>query len=349
MTRLRSLPVALLLACTGKSADLGHTFDSDTGGVCGQVKGATGILLYEDGGDDLHAPTAAPSDTLKTTGVAGPVAGSTGMVASFAGNVLVSSDTGCNWEEAGNLPATSNWALVAAGDRVYAFDRDGSDAARSDDFGGSWTPFDTVEAFIDPPTWESSGRLRGVQARGVVTSEDGGDSWVLAGAPPFTPTGGTVSPTNLDLVVIAGAGIAISNTGGSTWTDISTSLIGTGTGTVTGLRVVTSPADDNVIFAITDSTDGIRSIQRSDDSGVGWALLGDSTQITLGDDARLYPLPDDPLTVLSSSFVPDETKINLYRVTAGEGIHSVGVGGYLGMPQLSLMGERWVAAVHAVP
>lgn len=163
----------ILLACTDKSSDDPRTFDSDTAGVCGRVRGANGILLYEDGGDDLHAPTEPPDD-VHTTGVTGPVGSGSGMIAAYGGNVLVSADTGCNWEEAGNLPAGGDWALVAAGTRVYAFDRASSTGARSDDLGETWTPFDSVEPFLDPPVWDGASRLRGVQARGVATSDDGG-------------------------------------------------------------------------------------------------------------------------------------------------------------------------------
>lgn len=341
-----SLP---LVACTGKDPD-GHSFDSDTAGICGRVRGATGILMYEDQGDSLHAPTDAPSTTIKTTGVAGPVGGPTGVLAVYGGSVLVSSDTGCNWSDAGSLPSGGDWALVAAGDRVYGFDRLGSDGAWSDDLGESWTPFDTSQPFLDTPTWDGASRLRGVQARGVVTSEDGGGTWTLAGAPPFQPTGGTASPSNLDLVVIAGdAGVAISHTGGATWEDISTTLVGIEDGPVAGLHAAASPADDNVIFAITDGNDGTRTIQRSVDGGASWDRQGDSTQITIGDDARLYPIPSDSTMVLSSSFVPDENKMNLYRITAGEGIHSVGVGGYTTMQQIAIIDDRWLAAVSAVP
>lgn len=342
--------LALVSACTGKGDTSGHTFDSDTAGVCGRVRGATGILLYDDLGDTLHAPTDAPSTTTKTTGVAGPVGGPTGMAAVYGGNVLISSDTGCNWTEAGGLPARGDWALVAAGDRVYAFDRASGSGAWSDDLGDSWTPFDTSQPFVDTPTWDGANRLRGIQTRGVVTSEDGGATWTLAGTPPFSPSGGSVSPTNLDVVVIAGEeGLAISHTGGATFEDISTTLVGIESGPVAGLRAVTSPADDNVIFAITDATDGTRTIQRSVDGGASWDRQGDSTQITIGDDARLYPMPMDSTMVLSSSFVAADNKMNLYRITAGDGIHSVGVGGYTTMQQIAIMDDRWVAAVSAVP
>lgn len=347
---LSVLSLTALAGCTGKGDDIGHTFDSDTASVCGRVRGANGILLFEDNGETLRAPTEAPSTTIQTSGVAGPVGGPTNMVAVYGGNVLVSTDTGCNWSEAGSLPARGDWSLVAAGDRVYAFDRLGSSGAWSDDFGDSWTPFDSAEPFLDPPTWDGASRLRGVQARGVVTSEDGGATWALAGTPPFTPTGGWVSPTNLDVAVIAGeGGVAISHTGGSTFEDISATLVGVESGPVAGLRAVTSPVDDDVVYAITDATDGVRTIQRSVDGGLSWDRQGDSTQITIGDDARLYPLPSDSAMVLTSSYVAAEDKMNLYRITAGEGIHSVGIGGYTKLEQVAITEDRWAAAVSAVP
>lgn len=338
-----------LPACTDKASDIGRTFDSDTAGVCGRVRGSSGILLYESGGDELHVPTEAPSTTAKTTGIAGPVGDATTMVGVTAGMVMVSTNTGCDWEQTGSLPSTGDWALVAGNMDVYAFDRLSGAGAVSADLGASWTPFDTVEPFVDPPTF-ASGRLRGVQGRGVVSSEDRGATWTLTGAAPFIPNGGNVSPTNLDLVTVAGpTGIFISHTGGASWDDISAKLVGHADGTVIGLRVAASPANDDVLFAIGDGADGTRTFQRSIDAGANWDRLGDSTQVTIGDDARLYPMPDDATMVISASGVPADNKMNLYRITAGEGLHTVGVGGYLAMPQLSLQPERWVAAVHAVP
>lgn len=349
MLALSVLATLALPACTDKASDMGHTFDSDTAGVCGRVRGSSGILLYEEGGDDLHAPTEAPSTTAKTTGVAGPVGDATTMVGVTAGMVMMSTNTGCDWEQTGNLPSTGDWALVAGGDDVYAFDRLTGAGAVSSDLGASWTPFDTVEPFVDPPTF-AGGRLRGVQARGVVTSEDKGATWTLNGAAPFVPHGGDVSPSNLDLVTVAGeTGIFISHTGGASWDDVSAKLVGHSDGTVIGLRVAASPASDDVLFAITDGADGTRTFQRSIDAGANWDRLGDSTQVSIGDDARLYPAPDDATMVLSSSAILADNKLNLYRITAGEGTHTVGVGGYLAMPQLSIQPERWVAAVHAVP
>lgn len=347
-----TLAALALAACTGKSSDNSHIFDSDTAGVCGRVRGSSGgILRYEGGGDDLHAPTETPSTEVKTTGVTGPVAGASGMIAVQGGQVLSSVDTGCNWTETGNLPATGDWALAAAGDRVYAFDRLSSDGAYSDNLGDSWAPFDTAEPFVDPPVVDlGSGRIRGVQARGVVTSDDAGASWALAGDPPFPPRGGSVSASNLDIVVIAGdGGVQFSHTGGSTWDDVSTTLVGIEDGPVAGVRVGVSPVDDDVLFAITDGTDGTRTIQHSVDGGLAWNRLGDSTQITIGDDARVYSAPTDPTQMLSSSFVPDSNKLNLYRITVGEGIHAVGVGGYTTMQQIAMMDDVWLAGVSAVP
>lgn len=169
----------------------------------------------------------------------------------------------------------------------------------------------------------------------------------MIGDLPFAATAGSASPTNLDLVLVAGAtGVSASYTGGATWEDVSTTLFGIEFGPVAGVRAVPSPADDEVFFAITDSSDGTRVIQRSINSGESWDRLGDSTQIVIGDDARLYPSPDDPAMVLSQSGVPAESKLNIYVVTAGEGIHSVGVGGYQAMPQITIMGDRWVSAVY---
>ncbi len=349
---LVALPLALSAGCTGKSTDLTHSFDSDTAGICGRVRGSHGgVLRYQSGGDDLHAPTEAPSTSTKTTGVAGPVAGATGMIAVYGGQVMSSVDTGCNWSDTGNLPATGDWALVAAGDRVYAFDRASSAGAWSDDVGGSWTPFDTLQPFVDPPTIDvSTGRIRGVEAAGVATSDDSGATWAIAGSLPFTAVAGSVNPANLDQVAIAGeGGVQTSHTGGTTWDDVSSTLYGIESGPVAGVRVGLSPADPNVIYAITDGSDGTRTFQHSGDGGLSWDRMGDSTQVVIGDDARVYPSPDDPAVMLSSSFVSDSSKMNLYVLTFGSGIHNVSVAGYTTMQQIAMMGDVWLASVSAAP
>lgn len=350
---MRASPIALLLlplfACTGSPAGSSHVFDSDTGSVCGRVRGSSGILLYENGGDTVRVPTEAPSTTVRTTGVAGPVGAAGAVVAVTGGTVLASADGGCNWDDVGSLPATGVWSLVAGGADVYAFDGLTGAGAVSADGGASWTPFDTVEPFLNPPAF-ADGRLRGVQARGVVTSDDRGVTWTLTDGLPFTPVTGAANPALLDLVVIGGpTGVAVSHTGGTTWEDVSATLVGVADGVVSAVQVAPSPADAAVLFALTDDADGLRTVQRSADGGATWDRLGDSAQVTLGDDARLYPLPDDATTVLSNSGVPADAKLNLYRITAGAGIHTVSLGGYLAMPQLSVEGDRWVAAVHAVP
>lgn len=339
----------LLAACTGSPSGGGHVFDSDTGSVCGRVRGSNGILLYEDGGDTVRVPTEAPSTTIRTTGVAGPVGAGNRYVAISGGTVIASEDGGCNWEDVGSLPASGAWSLLAGGDDVYAFDAASSAGAVSSDGGASWTPFDTVQAFVNVPAY-AGGRLRGVQARGVVTSDDKGASWSLTEGLPFTPATGAANPAQLDDVVIGGpTGVAVSHTGGTTWEDVSATLIGASDGAVSAVQVAASPADPSVLFALSDDAGGLRTVQRTADGGATWTRLGDSAQVTLGDDARLYPLPDDATTVISNSGVPADAKLNLYRITAGAGIHTVSLGGYLSMPQLVVQGDRWVAAVDAVP
>lgn len=126
-------------------------------------------------------------------------------------------------------------------------------------------------------------------------------------------------------------------------------MIGIEDGPVAGVRGGVSPVDANVVFVITDGADGTRTVQHSSDGGLGWNSLGDSTQITIGDDARVYVSPTDATQMLTSSLVADANKMNLYRITHGEGIHSVGVGGYTTMQQIAMMDDVWLAAVSAVP
>lgn len=348
------MTLLLLLACTSKGPILETGDTEETGNPeCGRVRGATGVLMYTEDATVVHAPTEPPSDERYTTGIAGPLGDGLTWVASYGGVILQSLDAGCNWEEVGSLPATGWWQLLVAGDRFYAFDRDSSSGARSDDAGLSWTPFDAGGVFVDLPAVSSAdpAMLRGVQDRGVVTSFDGGTTWSVTGA---APEGGLLSamvhPTNTDRVVTGnGSGVWISTNGGGSWVDVSDGLTEDATTPgVRGVSVAVHPDDADVLFALSQDGSGLYVLHRSPDVGAVWTRMTDSLQVHLDDTSPLWPTPGDPGKV-ASAWGSAADGLDLYVSQVGIGTRTVTIGSYFGMSGLAYGPDRWLASVHAVP
>jgi hypothetical protein len=346
------VPLLALLGCTDK----GFTLDTgdlvDTGvPQCGRVRGTEGILLYQDDGNAIRSPVDAPDAVDNTTGVAGPLGDDRTYVAVTNGRALQSLDGGCNWDAVGNLPA-GDWRLVAAGSRVYAFDAASAAGARSDDLGVSWTAFDAVEAFVgEQPVVDAAdtARLRGLQARGVVTSSDGGESWSVGAALPAEATNladADLSPGNLDVAVLAaGNGAWRTENAGTSWSPIGTDATS---------AVAIHPDDGAVVFATMTDADALTTIYRSADSGGTWSRLVDSTQVVLPTGPALWPVPGNTLQALSAEgpLYNENTEtdgVNVYIVTGGSGTRTSFVGTFFRVHQFAFGDDRWVAAVDAVP
>lgn len=352
MHRLLLLAPALFAACTDKP----YLYDSgdleDTGLTqCGRVRETEGILLYQEDGNAIRSPLESPNDTKVTTGVAGPLGDDRTYVAVTDGRTIVSEDGGCNWDEMGNLPS-GDWKLLAAGTRVYAFDTLSSAGARSDDLGATWSPFDAGEPFVGGlPVVDSAdpARLRGLQSRGVVTSTDAGETWT-AGA--LLPSGATnladsdVSATNLDVAVLgAASGAWHTNDAGASWTSIGTDAVS---------AIAIHPDQDATLFATTTDAESVTTVSRSADAGENWSRLVDSSQVALPATPTLWPVPGNPLQVLSAygSIYNENTEVdgvNLYVITGGSGTRTVFVGTFFHLNQLTFGADRWVAAVDSVP
>ncbi len=342
--RASVLPLALVLAgCSGDVERIQDTDSGDTGlPVCGRVRGTTGVLLYQDGGDTIRSPVDAADTSKVTTGIAGPLddAG-LAWVTVTDGRVYASEDAGCNWDAVGTLPASGDWALLAAGTRVYAFDRLSAEGAWSDDLGAGWTAFSTGEAFVGLPAVDpaDTSRLRGVQARGVVTSFDAGSSWSVGGTLPTTPTAAAVSTSDLDrLAVGSGGGAWTSLNGGASWSqDWTLGAVGS----------VALHPDDGTLFLVGVGADANLAVWRADGE-----RLGDVTQVEFPSDLPLYPLPGSPGVVLAGHGpVPNgdgDPSLALYRFTVGEGVHTVRIATFAHMNQLAFGPDRWAAAVDGV-
>lgn len=348
---MRVFPLlALLAACDDGDPDI---VPGDTSGVpvCGRLEGSTAILIYEDDGATIRSPEESPDDSTVATGVAGPVGGEYGYLAVEDGRVLRSEDGGCSWGHVGNLPASGDWALLAAGDRVYAFDRASADGARTDDLGGSWSTFSVGGVPLGLPTVadDDPQRLRAVTAEGVWTSTDGGDAWSASGALPAeagTVTAAAVGASDLDVVVLGAAtGVWLSRNAGASWEARST------TGAATSVAV--HPDDASVLFAQFPEEDGTVALWRSADAGADWTRLVDETQITMGAAMPLWPLPGATGSVVTAYGPVEnndgEPSLALYVSAEGEGTHTTRVTLYFHLHQLAFGADRWVAAVDSVP
>lgn len=346
----------LLAACTDKGGYLDTSSPDDTGNPeCGRLRGATGVLMYTEDGASVHAPTEAPDPEKRTTGIAGPLTDGLTWLAVEEGRVYRSDDAGCNWDDVGTLPVGVAWQLLAAGDRVYAFDLASGDGARSDDRGLSWSPFDAGGAFLDLPVASHTDGtfLRGVQARGVVSSYDGGDTWTVTGAlPDGTPRRAAVSAATPDRVVVStDLGVWTSPTGGGSWQDVTAGL--TTDATVPGVAggpVAVHPDDEQVLFAISEDGGGVWTLHRSADYGATWTRMADSDQVTLDGASPLWPLPGAPTRVLSAyGSSVDDFGLDLYLSEQGVGTRTLHISSYYGMTGMSFGADRWIASVHGVP
>lgn len=347
---MRTLLLLTLAACDGGEDDLPNG-SGDTGGlpVCGRVDGTTGVLLYQDRGDTIRTPREAADPAARTTGVAGPLdEGELSYVSVTNGQVLASADAGCNWEYAGSLPGDGDWALLAGGPRVYAFDRAAARGARSDDGGASWTALTTTDTFTGLPTVDpgDAERLRGVTSAGqVVASGDGGATWSALGAMPLdsgTPRSAAVAADDADTVLVGtDVGAWLSRTGGASWEMVFE-------GDVSSVAI--SPDDAQVLFLVGPSTDGTLAVWRTANGGGDWARLVDATQVTLPAGVPLWPLPGDPNVVLSGTGIVNDdgnAALALYIMEAGVGTHTSSVETWDSLEQLVFASDRWVAAVNA--
>ncbi len=341
--------VLLLFACPDDDAtDKVGTIDTSSN-ACDRVHGATGILVYEDNGDTVHFPTDAPDKETQTTSTAGPLGDGTSWMAMFGPRVMVSDDGGCNWDFNGSgLPSTGRWQLLAAGDRVYAFDELSSQAGYSTDAGKNWNAADVGGTFLaQPVAGATSTTVRGIQSRGVVTTEDGGVNWsVTATLPAVDVVAGDVFAGDTERIfVVTPTGGYTSRTGGASWDDISAAVT---TDSFVPSRAAIHPDNADVLFMSGEDDDG-PVIVRSTDGGASWDDAASIRQVDLDAGAPLWPVPGSGTTVLSGwATRDDDYGMNLYVVST-TGIHTSHVGSYWGLNDVSFRDDgAWIAAVHGV-
>ncbi len=322
--------------------------DTSTSG-CDRVHGATGVILVTDAGNTQHFPTEAPSDTLATTTVAGPLADGTWLAVS-GNEVLASDDGGCNWQSAGGrLPSGGVWDLVTVGATAYAFDRGGAQVGISGDGGLSWTAADAGEPFIGSVRADSTGRLRGVQARGLVTSEDGGQTWTPSGTPPpGAPAGAAVFPGDLDVAAVTySGGVAITRNGGTSWDDLGAELV------VDGFigHSVDFASDSADILWVGGEDPEQSVIHRTVDAGAHWTDVATSKSLDLDADAPIWPVPGMPNEALAAyGSSEDNFGISVYHIIAGDSLHTTHTGGtYFHVNDAAFTEDgSWLVAVDGV-
>jgi hypothetical protein len=347
---VRAILLLSLSACTGEPYVLDTGDPVDTGvPECGRIRGTEAIVMYQEGGDATRTPLETAATPISATGVAGPLGDDRTYVTVVDGRAAQSVDGGCNWDDVGTLPE-SEWSLVGAGARVYAFDRASASMSRSDDLGLSWDALDSGEVFIGLPSVDPANaeHLRGLQARGVVDSTDGGTTWTAGAALPAelsAPTSGAVYAAALDTAVVGGSSGGWRTTdAGNSWTPILTDAV---------VALAIHPDDPLSLFSHTVDGGGVRTLSRSTDGGGAWARQVDSSQIELTDASVLWPVPGNPAQALSTAGpVYNENTasdgLNLYILTAGEGTATRFVGGWYHIHQITFGADRWVAAVDAV-
>ena len=353
-------PLLPLLACPDETGDKVGGLDSGDV-VCDRIHGATGILKYgyddagtaesEDDAWSVHFPNTAPDGLTRTTGVSGPLSDGVTLVALFGGRLLVSTDDGCTWDDDGGvLPSTGDWLLNAQGSTLYAFDRASSAGGFSKDDGASWTATEASEPFVGLPVADASvaGKLRGVQARGVVTTDDDGTNWDVSGTVPSgTLVGAAVWPGGLDTIVAATTeGVYLSRTAGTAWDDIGASLITAG---ITPSRVAIHPSNADVIWtAGSDENGGV--IEATTNAGASWKPVAAQRNVDLDPAAALWPDPNEADVLLSHFDVADgDGSVTMYRFFSGN-IESHIVSTYRGLSDIAFLPDgSWIAGVDSVP
>lgn len=349
-----------LLGCPENTGDKVGNLDSGDL-VCDRIDGASGIVkyAYDDGGtseseDDawsVNFPNSAPDGLTRTTGVSGPLSDGETWAALFGGRWLLSTDEGCTWDDKGGvLPSTGDWQLDAQGTTVYAWDRASSAGAFSKSDGASWTATDASEPFVAFPVADPgvAGKLRGVQARGVVTSDDDGTNWdVSAASPAGTLTGAAVWPGGIDTIVAATSeGVFLSRSGGGGWDEIGVALETAG---IVPSGVAIHPSDADTIWVIGTDTNG-PVIEITTDAGLNWSLVVAQRNVDLDVTAALWPDPTEADVLLSHFDSGDgDGSITMYRFFAGN-IESHKVSSYRGISDIGFLPDgSWLAGVDSVP
>lgn len=341
------LSVLALTACATDSTD--KVNDPDTGeGACGRIHGADGVILLVD--DEIHFPSAAPDPVARTTSIAGPLDDGT-YLAVAAGELLASSDGGCNWSELGSrLPATGEWDLVTQGATAYAFDRASAATATSTDGALSWSAADAGEPFLGDVVADAAvaGRLRGVQVRGVVTSEDAGATWNVApGAPPAALTSGAVYAGDLQIAAATwSGGVVVTHNGGESWDEIGGELSTRG---LAPTRVLFSTDSPDALWALGTQGDDVY-LYSTVDGGQNWTDVTSSKAIDLEADAQLHAIPG-VLNGVATSWGSSEDNygINVYEVLAGDNTHTTHTTAYYHVHDIHFRADGgWMIAVDGI-
>lgn len=153
---------------------------------------------------------------------------------------------------------------------IHGFTRDPADPARmwaylatgglweSLDFGARWTQVRADNVVFPTAVVDGTTRLLGVDARGLVTSTDGGRTWTSLSMPPTYPMTGLAASADGG-IVYAGAsdGLFRSSDGGRSWTR---------TGYTGSVFAITTSPDGRTVAVVSRETEFFRSA----DGGATW-------------------------------------------------------------------------------
>lgn len=190
----------------------------------GDLMGTVWFSIAASGGGDLFAMAEG------------------GMPTGYTGDLFESTDDGATWTADPILQDSGVTGPIAFADRRHGVVAGGAPGDRlfaTDDGGRTWrrvplpAPIgfaDTITQFQDAPTFWSDhaggvpvviGNTERATAIVVLTTDDGGGTWRIAGTVPLAPDNGAVVAALPDparwLVVTGGLGAVVTDDGGATW------------------------------------------------------------------------------------------------------------------------------------
>lgn len=153
---------------------------------------------------------------------------------------------------------------------IHGFTRDPADPARmwaylaigglweSVDYGSRWSQVRTDNVLFPTAVRDGALRLLGVDATGIVASDDGGRTWTILGVPATFPVTALAATPNGRIVYVGSPeGLARSDDGGQTWA--ATAYTGS------AFAIATVP-DGRTVAVVSQETE----LFRSSDAGQTW-------------------------------------------------------------------------------
>ncbi|NUP12599.1 MAG: dispase autolysis-inducing protein [Polyangiaceae bacterium] len=267
--------------------------------TCTTIEG-TGAVTYTTDKGATMAPTSEPITGVTYTYGLVPTSTPNELLATSGGRLLHSTDAGCSWTDAGEVPLITMRLTAGASGGVYGWYESEPVLVRVD--GGVVqtleSPGGVMGLGVDPTDGD---HLRMVDGFGVMhESFDGGLLWDKIGDGMPEGTGlyaVAFDPGDIDHVVagLIGDGALFTFDGGLAWTASE----GLGEGAVNAFAVSVSPANPLVVWLEgydlgTEVGQEIRRVWRSDDGGATFAgVIEDGGDVHLTNGLPMAPHPTD--------------------------------------------------------